>query len=73
MGRRAELGQKLLLNLFSQPIMGVNQIAKELDVAFITANRLIEEFVNKRIVSEKTGFSRNRSFELFEYVELFKK
>jgi len=73
MGRRAELGQKLLLKLFSQPIMGVNQIASELDVAFITANRLVEEFVQKGIVSEKTGFSRNRSFELHEYVALFDK
>ena len=53
--------------------MGVNQIAQELGVAFITANRLIEEFVKKGIVSEKTGFSRNRSFELHEYVALFEK
>ena len=73
MGRRAELGQKLLLKMFSQPIMGVNQIASELDVAFITANRLVEEFVLKGIISEKTGFSRNRSFELHEYVALFDK
>ena len=73
MGRRTELGQKLLLKLFSQPIMDVNQIASELGVAFITANRLIEEFVQKGIVSEKTGFSRNRLFELHEYVALFDK
>lgn len=73
MGRRAELGQKLLLKFFSQPIMGVGQIAGELDVAFVTANRLIEEFVQKGVVSEKTGFSRNRSFELHEYVALFDK
>lgn len=73
MGRRAELGQKLLLKLFSQPIMDVNQISSELGVAFITANRLVEEFARKEIISEKTGFSRNRSFELYEYVALFKK
>ena len=73
MGRRAELGQKLLLKFFSHPIMGVNQIAAELDVAFITANRLVEEFEKKGILREKTGFSRNRSFELLEYVALFDK
>lgn len=73
LGRRAELGQKLLLKLFSQPIMGVNQIASELGIAFITANRLVEEFVKKEIIYEKTGFSRNRSFELREYVALFDK
>ncbi len=73
MGRRAPLGQKLLLRLFSQPIMGVNQIAHELGVVFITANRLIEEFVEKGILKEKTGFSRNRSFELYQYVAMFNK
>ena len=73
MGRRAELGQKLLLKLFSQPIMGVNQIASGLDVAFVTANRLVEEFVERGVLYEKTGFSRNRSFELREYVALFDK
>ena len=73
MGRRAELGQKLLLKLFSQPIMSINQIASELNVAFITANRLVEEFEKKGVVKEKTGFSRNRSFELHEYVALFDK
>lgn len=71
MGRRAELGQKLLIKFFSNPIMGVNQIASELEVAFITANRLVEEFEKKGILKEKTGFSRNRSFELYEYVALF--
>lgn len=73
MGRRAELGEKLLLKFFSSPIMGVNQIASELEVAFITANRLVEEFEKKAIVREKTGFSRNRSFELYGYVALFDK
>ncbi len=73
MGRRAEIGQKLLLKLFSQPIMSVSEIAKELDVAFITANRLVEDLARKGIIKEKTGFSRNRSFELYEYVALFDK
>lgn len=73
MGRRAELGEKLLLKFFSSPIMGVNQIAAELGVAFITANRLVREFEKKGIVREKTGFSRNRSFELYAYVALFDK
>lgn len=73
MGRRTELGQKFLLILFSQPIMNINQIAKELDITFTTATRLIAVFEVKGILKEKTGFSRNRSFELYEYIELFVK
>ncbi|MBI4991830.1 MAG: Fic family protein [Candidatus Harrisonbacteria bacterium] len=73
MGRRAELGQQLLLRLFSQPIMNINQIAEKLGVAFVTATRLVNEFEQKGVLKEKTGFSRNRSFELHEYVDLFGK
>jgi Fic family protein len=73
LGRRAELGQRFLVALFSQPIMNVNQIVKELDITFPTAAKLAEEFEKASILKEVTGFSRNRSFVLFEYVELFKK
>jgi Fic family protein len=73
MGRRAELGQKLLLSLFTQPIMNAQEIAKSLDISFVAATRLIKQFEEKKILMETTGFSRNRSFELSEYVELFRK
>jgi len=72
LGRRAELGQRLLIKLVSQPIMDVNQIAKELNVTFMTASKLVAIFEQKGILKEITGFSRNRSFELSEYVELFR-
>ncbi|MCX6718225.1 MAG: Fic family protein [Candidatus Staskawiczbacteria bacterium] len=52
MGRRAESGQKLLIVLFSKPIMNAQEIADDLGVSFVTATR--------------------RSFELSEYVELFR-
>ncbi|OGZ27453.1 MAG: cell filamentation protein Fic [Candidatus Nealsonbacteria bacterium RIFOXYB1_FULL_40_15] len=73
MGRRAELGQKLLVALFSKPIMNAQEITKTLDISFVAATRLIKQFEEKKILTETTGFSRNRSFELSEYVELFRK
>jgi len=73
MGRRAELGQRLLIALFSKPIMNAQEIAKTLDISFVAATRLIKQFEEKKILTETTGFSRNRSFELSEYVELFRK
>jgi len=73
MGRRAELGQRLLIALFSKPIINAQEIAKTLDISFVAATRLIKQFEEKKILIETTGFSRNRSFELSEYVELFRK
>ncbi|HVO28953.1 MAG TPA: Fic family protein [Candidatus Paceibacterota bacterium] len=73
MGRRAELGQLFLIALFSQPIMTINQVAEKFNVTFATAMRLVDEFEKRGILKEKTGYSRNRSFELFEYVDLFEK
>ncbi len=73
MGKRTEIGQMLLVALFSQPIMNINQIAEKLGVAFVTATRLVNEFESRGILEEKTGYSRNRSFELHEYIALFEK
>ncbi len=73
MGKRAELGQRLLKELYSQPIMNVTQIAEVLNISIPTAGVLAREFQNKDIVKEITQFKRNRLFAFREYLELFKK
>lgn len=72
-GRRAELGQRLLLYMFSKPIVNISQISKELNIAFNTANSIIQQFSQVGIVKEITGLSRNRLFVLWNYLDLFKK
>jgi Fic family protein len=73
LGRRADTGQELMLKMFSQPIMNAHRIAKELKVSFATSTRIINEFLKIGILKEITGFSRNRSFALAEYLDLFRK
>lgn len=73
LGSRAKKAQKLLLFMFSRPIVDNKKIMKELGISFNSANRLIKALVDLGLLTEITGFSRNRMFELKEYLDLFKK
>ncbi|MCK4432094.1 MAG: Fic family protein [Candidatus Aminicenantes bacterium] len=72
-GRRAELGQRLLLYMFSKPVVNISQISRELNIAFNTANSIIQQFSQTGIVKEITDLSRNRLFVLWNYLDLFKR
>lgn len=70
---RAKKAQKLLLYMFSQPIVSNKAVIKELGISFNSANRLIKSLADLGILTEITGFSRNRLFVLKEYLDLFRK
>ncbi len=73
LGARAKKGQRLLLFLFSQPIVNAKNVANVLGVSFNSANRLIKSLVDLGLLVEITGYSRNRLFALKEYLGLFKR
>lgn len=72
LGRKVPRAKKLLIHLFSQPVVSVNDVSHVLDVRFKAANNLIQDLVELNILEEKTGYSRNRLFELKDYILLFK-
>ncbi|MDN3510077.1 MAG: Fic family protein [Candidatus Jettenia sp.] len=72
LGSRTKHGQKLLLVLFSDPIITVKHAAQELNMTFPRVNRMIEDFQKLNILKEITGYSRNRMFALYEYLDLFR-
>ncbi|MFH1798151.1 MAG: Fic family protein [Candidatus Omnitrophota bacterium] len=72
MGRKAKPAQKLLLFLFSHPIVSIGQVSEHLGVGFAAGGRLIADFQRVGFLKEVTGFSRNRLFALSEYLSLFK-
>ncbi|MCY4513294.1 MAG: Fic family protein [Bdellovibrionales bacterium] len=69
---RAEIGKKLLLFLFSNPIISISQTVQGLEMNYDRANRLISKFQEFGFLKELTGFSRNRLFVLHEYLNLFR-
>ena len=73
LGSRAKKAQKLLIYMFSQPIISNKEIMKKLNTSFNSANRLIKSLMELGLLNEITGFSRNRLFVLKEYLDLFNK
>ena len=71
-GQRAEKGEQLLRYMYSQPILSVNKVADVLNVTHQSANSLIKKFIELEILTEITGYQRNRIFMFSSYLELFK-
>jgi len=73
LGKRAKIGQELLKNLYSQPILNTKQIAERLQITHPSASALAKKFEKIDIFKESTGFKRNRLFVFSEYLKLFEK
>lgn len=72
LGKKLPTAKQLMKYLFRKPVVNVQEIQEELKVSLPTANSLIADFVKLKILTEKTGFKRNREFEFTEYLNLFK-
>lgn len=72
LGRRAENAQKLMLQLYSNPAVRVNNVADLLDLKYYTANLLVQSLVDIGILKEITGWQRNRIFFFQSYFEVFR-
>ncbi|KKS30827.1 MAG: hypothetical protein UU93_C0030G0003 [Candidatus Amesbacteria bacterium GW2011_GWA2_42_12] len=62
---------ELLVQLYSKPIVNVKEVAKMINVSFQTASTITKILEESRILTEKTGYSKNRIFYLQEYLNLF--
>jgi len=70
-GRTAANGIKILEQLFSHPIISVNDLAKQTNISFTAANQLMRRFIEHHILTEMTGHTRNRQFRYRPYIDLF--
>ena len=71
LGSSAASGLRLLDYLYEQPIVNVRVVEKRLQSSFVTANKLVEQFVKLNILKEITGGQRNRRYSYVPYLALF--
>ena len=72
LGKKHALGKAFLTWLYSSPKTDATAVAEALDINISTANRLIDDFIALDILTEVTGFKRNRIFSFEEYIKVFR-
>jgi Fic family protein len=70
-GKKIAMAHRLLIYLYSNPIVDISEIANELSINISTANRIINDFLTYGYLSEITGYKRNRLFKFKRYIDLF--
>ncbi|MFB9147297.1 Fic family protein [Halomonas alkalicola] len=71
-GKRAENVQKLLKHLYRRPAVTAGQVSDLLGVTHQTASALLNKMVEDNMLSEITGYQRNRIFVFERYMQLFR-
>ena len=71
LGRGAANGHKVLESLYDRPILAVTEVQRLTGTTFASANTLVAKLVDLGILSEITGFARNRRFQYAPYIALF--
>jgi len=71
MGKKLPNARALLHYLYSKPVITVSDVVETLSTSKQSANTLIKDFCNLGILTEQTGYKRNRIFTFTEYLRLF--
>jgi Fic family protein len=65
-------GMRLLDLLYTHPLVHVNLVKDKLDIAYVTASKLIDRLQELGVVVEITGRKRDRVFSFDPYLDLFR-
>ena len=71
MGRGAGSAHRVMEKLFDQPIVAVATVREWLDITPAGANSVVNRLVEIGLLSEITGYTRNRRFRFDPYLKLF--
>ena len=73
LGRKQHNAAKLLEYLYSQPVVTAQEVEKVIQSSAPTAHALLKDFIKLGILTERTGYRRNRVFSFKAYLDLFEK
>lgn len=71
MGKRSKQALDLFRKLFGKPVVNIRDVQAFTGLSPKAANDLVQIFVEKKILSETTGYQRNRVFIFTEYMKMF--
>lgn len=70
-GYAAGNGHRVLEYLYKRPVVRISDVRQLTETSYTAANNLVARMVNRGILQEITGRSRNRVFMYRDYIELF--
>ncbi len=71
MGKRSKTALNLFNHLFAQPVVTIKDIQNITELSPKASNDLTKLFVEQNILTEITGYKRNRIFVFTDYLDLF--
>ena len=71
-GKTSQHADTLILDMFTSPVINTEKVMDLFDFSWTAANNLIKKLIDLNILREKNGYKRNRTYELYEYLELFR-
>ena len=70
---KSENAKKVIDLLYNEPRVTRNRIAEVTGIKLTTINGIVNAFLDKNIIKEMTGYSRNQIFIFERYIDLFLK
>lgn len=72
MGRRAENAQTVINRLYKRPAITIAEVSELLDISHTAATNMINQLEAAGVVTELTGYQRNRIYLFERYLDLFR-
>lgn len=62
---------KILESFFDTPIQSAKAVQVDVELSQTTVDKALKAMVDANILRETTGYSRNRMYELYDYIKIF--